>query len=127
MCIGLASVVVIMVIIFLCCSSESVTILGKKFHKGVVVCLLAPCDNDFPQFGEVTHVLVPEESKLLLVRKFHTHAYINHFNAYHITKLARYAVIDVTELALHDLFHPYNISSTYYVVVRSCSHVELHA
>ncbi len=82
-----------------------VSVMGKKFHRGVVVCLKAPCDDDFPEFGEVMKIFVPEESKLLLVRKFHTGSYCNHYNAYCVTKLSSFTVVSVTELALHDIFH----------------------
>lgn len=101
------------------------SVLGKKFCRGVVVCLKAPCDNDFPVFGEITHILVPEESKLLLVKKFDTGSYSKHSNAYCVTKSTNFTVVSVDQLALHEVFHPYNVLSSYYIVVRSSSHVEL--
>ena len=67
-----------------------VTVFGKKFERGVVVCLRAPRDDDLPEFGEIVNIIVPEESKLLLVRKFHTTAYCNHYYAYSVTKLSSY-------------------------------------
>lgn len=89
------------------------------------MCLTAPCDNDFPEFGEIIHVLVPDDSKLLLVKKFNTDSYSAHYNAYCVTKSSVFTVVNITELALHDVFHPYKVLSSYYIVVRSCSHVEL--
>ena len=101
------------------------SVLGQKFHRGVVVCLKAPSNSDFPEFGEVSHVLVPEETILLLVRKYHTDCYCSHYNAYCVTKSADYILVSVPELALHDVFHPYNVSSSYFIVIRSCCHIEV--
>lgn len=107
-------------------SASCVSVLGQCFRSGVVVCLKAPSNGDYPEFGAVTHVLVPEESKMLLVMKFSTGSYCSHYNAYCVTKTATFIVVNVDELALHDVFHPYQMSSMYYIVVRSCYHVELY-
>ena len=106
-------------------SATRVSVLGQDFHRGIVVCLKAPCDDDFPEFGEVTHILVPEESKLLLVQKFLTGSYSEHYNAYCVTKTSYFTLINVGDLALHDVFHPYSVLSSHYIVVRSSTHVEM--
>ena len=102
-----------------------VTILGQTFRPGVIVCLKSPSDNDFPVFGEVVQVLVPNELKFLLVRELDTTFYYAHFNAYNVTKSSNYALVDIGSLAIHDVFHLYKSSSLLFVVVRSCNHVEL--
>lgn len=101
------------------------SVLGQDFRRGVVVCLKTPCDDDFPEFGEVTHILVPEESKILLVQKFLTRFYSEHYNAYCVVKTSEFTLVSVGDLALHDVFHPYNVESSYYIVVRSSTHVEM--
>lgn len=104
--------------------------LGQDFHPGVIVlvCLKSPSDYDFPEFGEIIYVLVPDESKLLVVKRLCTDYYSQHYNAYCVTKSSNFALVDVGELAIHDVFHLYRLSSDssqYYIVVRSCNHVEV--
>ncbi len=106
-------------------SAAYVSVLGQTFSPGVIVCLKAPSDADFPEFGGVTHVFVPDESKLLLVRKLYTDCYCEHYNAYSINK-SFYTFISVGELAIHDVFHLYRSSAHSFVVVRSCHHVEMY-
>lgn len=110
---------------YLLFSASSVSVLGQDFRPGVTVCLQAPCDDDYPKFARVMHVLVPEEFRLLLVRVFNTESYSQHHNAYCVTMTSHYAVIRIDELALHDIFNIYILSSISYVVVRSCCHIEL--
>ena len=106
-------------------SAAHVSVLGQTFQPGVVVCLKAPSDVDFPEFGEVTQVLVPDESKLLLVKKLHTECYSELYNAYSVNKSQNYALTSIGELAIHDVYHLYRSSSELFVVVRSCNHVEM--
>lgn len=99
--------------------------LGQDFHQGVCVCLQAPSDDSYPKFACVTQVLVPEGSKLLLVRLLKTDSYSQHRNAYCVSMAPDYAIISITELALHDVFTMYTISSVSYMIIRSCCHVEM--
>ena len=102
-----------------------VSVLGHTFKSGVVVCLRAPSDNEYPQFGEIVHVFVPDESKVFLVRELITESYCSHYNSYNVSKTSSFTALTVDELALHDVFHIYKLSSLYYITIRSCCHVEL--
>lgn len=53
-------------------SAVHASVLGQDFHPGVIVCLKSPSDYDFPEFGEIIYVLVPDESKLLVVKRLCT-------------------------------------------------------
>lgn len=99
--------------------------LGTKFHQGALVCLKAPTD-DYPLLAEVKYILVPEEEKLLLVKKFCTTSFSSHYNAYLISARPSYCLVNVTELELHQVFYPCSIGSAYYVTIKSCHHVELN-
>ena len=112
-------------ITFYSSSTAQVSVLGQTFHPGVIVCLKSPTDSELPEFGEVIHILVPEESKLLVVRRVYSNYYSGHYNAYAVHKSSDTAMVNVCDLALHDVFHLYKLSSMYYVVVRSCNHVEI--
>ena len=106
-------------------SAAYVSVLRQTFRPGVIVCLKAPSDADFPEFGEIIQVFVPEESKLLLVRKLLTDCYCEHYNSYSVNKSSSYALTSVGELAIHDVFHLYRSSASYFIVIRSCNHVEM--
>ena len=64
------------------------------------------------------HILVP---KLFVIRKLLTNSYSSHFNAYAITRTLDHGLIDVSELALHDVFSVYN---SLYIVICSCCNVD---
>lgn len=91
----------------------------------MVVCLNPPCDDNYPKFAQVVHVLVPEDSKMLLLKTFNTDSYSQHLNAYRVTVTSHYVIVPVDELALHDTFTIYTLSFISYVVVRSCCHTEM--
>ena len=99
--------------------------LGQDFRPGVCVCIQAPSNHDYPLFGRVMHVLVPEELKFLLIQIFDTLSYSQHHNAYCVVVTSQYAVVRVSELAIHDVFETYALSSGSYVVIRSCCHTEV--
>ena len=73
----------------------------------------------------MTHVLVPQDSKILLVQKFLTDSYSEHYNAYLVVKTSNFSLVSVSDLAIHDVFHPYTLLSSHYIVVRSSTHVEM--
>lgn len=66
----------------------------------MVVCLNPPCDDNYPKFAQVVHVLVPEDSKMLLLKTFNTDSYSQHLNAYRVTVTSHYVIVPVDELAL---------------------------
>ena len=104
-------------------SAAHVTVLGQTFHPGVIVCLKAPSDDDFPEFGEVTQVFVPDELKLLLVRKLHTDCYSEHYNAYNIKAMHSLVLVNWQFMMCFTCTDHQNI----FVVVRSCSsHSTVH-
>ena len=70
-------------------------------------------------------ILVPEESKILLVQKFSTGFYSPHYNAYCVYKTSDYCLVNVNDLAIHDVFQPYDVFSLLYVVVRSHTQVDM--
>ena len=64
--------------------------LGQKFRGGDVVCLQAPLDISCPTFGQKIWILVPEDLKILVVKKLRTEAYLSNYNAYHINGSIEY-------------------------------------
>ena len=107
-------------------SATSITVLGTKFHPGALVCLKVPADEDYPLFAEVKYIFVPDDTKLLLVKKLSTTSFSNHYNAYHVSPTPSYCLVNVTDLALHQVFYLCTIGSAYYVTIKSCHHVELN-
>lgn len=99
--------------------------LGQDFCPGVCVCLQAPSDDGYPEFARVMNVFVPDESKLLLVRMLATESYSPHKNAYCITKTSDYSIVKIDELAIHEVFTLYTLSSGSYMVIRSYCHTEI--
>ena len=78
--------------------------LDKNFEQ-VCVCLQQPCDENYPKFAQVVHVVVAEELQMLLLRTFTTDSYSQHHNAYCVTKTSDYVVVAVHEQALHFGIH----------------------
>lgn len=106
-------------------SATSLTVAGMELHRGAVVCVKPPCDDDFPEFCEVEYVLVPDGHKSLLVKKLYTSTYSHHFNAYTVKPTFNYSIVSVADLALHQVFYRYKLGDTSYIPVKSCHHVEL--
>ena len=71
------------------------------------------------------YVLVPEELKFLLIQIYDTQSYSQHHNAYCVAMTSKYSVVLISELAIHDVFETYILSSGSYVVVRSYCHTEV--
>ena len=90
-----------------------------------MVCVKRPSDDDYPDFGEVSRVLIHEEAKYLVLKKFATVTFSHHYFAYEVAPLQDYMLLSVCDLAIHQVFHKYYAQSNFYVVVRSCDHVEL--
>ena len=67
-------------------SAQSFSVIGQEFRAGVCVCLQQPCDENYPKFAQVVHVVVAEELRMLLLRTFTTDSYSQHHNAYCVTK-----------------------------------------
>ena len=82
------------------------------------MCTKRPSDDDYPDFREVSLVLVHEEAKYFVLKKFH-------YFAYQIEPLEDVMLLSVCDLAIHQVFHKYCVESSFYVVVKSCDHVEL--
>ena len=52
--------------------TRSTSCLGQEFRRGAIVCTKWPSDHDYPDFGEVSHILVHEEAKYVVLKKFET-------------------------------------------------------
>ena len=106
-------------------SATSVTCLGHEFRVGAVVCLQRPSDAEYPVFGEVVRIPIQDDRKFFVVKLFTTIEFSHHFFAYKVMLTENYEALALDELALHQVLHKYCVLSNYYVVVRSCDHVEL--
>ena len=51
-----------------------------------IVCTKRPSDDDYPDFGEVSHILVYEEAKYLdlVLKEFETVTFSHHYFAYQV-------------------------------------------
>ena len=58
--------------LYLIHSAVCVSVLGKEFTQGCVVCLRAPSDEELPVFGLVEYILVSDDLKYLVVRQYST-------------------------------------------------------
>ena len=76
-------------------------------------------------FGEVIHIPVQHDVKYFVVRLLSTIDFSHHFFAYKVMSTENYEVVALSKLALHQVLHKYCVLSNYYVVLRSCDHVEL--
>ena len=76
-------------------------------------------------FGEIVHIPLQDNLKYFVLSLFTTVEFSHHFFAYNIVSSEEYKVVELSQLALHQVLHKYHIMSKYYVIVRSCSHVEL--
>ena len=76
-------------------------------------------------FGEVIHIAIKDDVKYFVVKLLTTIAFSHHFFAYKVMFTQNYEVVRLSALALHQVLHKYCVLSNYYVVVRSCDHVEL--
>ena len=76
-------------------------------------------------FGEVIHIPIQDDVKYFVVRSLITTEFSHHFFAYKVMSTESYEVVLLSKLALHQVLHKYCVLSNYYVVVRSCDHVEL--
>ena len=90
-----------------------------------MVCTKRPSDADYPNFGEVSHILVHEEAKYLVLKRYVTLDFSQHYFAYHIESSEDSMLLCICDLAMHQVFHKYHVDSRSYVVIRSCDHVEL--
>ena len=98
---------------------------GCEFRPGAIVCLKRPCDNEFPLFGEILHIILLNDMKYLLVQQMEAQCFDYHFYSYPINPLSEHRLVNICDLAMHQVLHKYCVNYTYYVVVRSCDHVEL--
>lgn len=89
------------------------------------MCTKRPSDHDYPDFGEVSHILVHEEAKYVVLKKFETTNFSHHYFAYEIEPMEDFMLLSVCDLAIHQVFYKYCVVSNFYVVVKSCDHVEL--
>ena len=65
-------------------SAASISVLGQIFRPGDFVCLEMPSDDNYPTFGQIVFIIVPEDFKLLIVKKLKTESYSAHLNAYSV-------------------------------------------
>lgn len=105
-------------------SAKAVTVLGKEFRPGAIVCLSPPSNLECPTFGEIIRIFVPEDTKQLLVQLYNTETYSSHYNAYEVVKTNQFNIISITHLGIHEVYHKYCVSRHLYVVVKSYHHVD---
>ena len=106
-------------------SASSVSCLGQEFQPEGIVCLQRPSDTDFPVFAEIVHVIVTNDLKYLAVNLYTTDEFSHHYFAYKVFPTACFDVLPISKLALHQVYHRYQVHSEFFVVVKSCDHVEL--
>ena len=105
-------------------SAKSVTVLGKEFRSGAMVCVIPPSSMECPMFGEISYIFVPSDIKQFLILLYHTKAYSSHYNAYQVTKTQDYDLISVNQLGVHEVYHKYFVASNIYIVMKSYHHIE---
>ena len=111
-------------ICFLLISASSVICLGQEFRPGGMVCILKPSDTEYPVFGEIQHVIIVEDLKYLAVIIYSTDEFNHHYFAYKVCSTNTLHIVLISKLAMHQVFHKYNVHSQNFVVVRSCDHIE---
>jgi hypothetical protein len=82
-----------------------------------------PTNSEYPIFGEIVRIFVPNDTKQLLLRSYDTETYSAHFNAYQVTQNNQYSIISVSQLGIHEVYHRYIVSPHSYVL-KSYHHVE---
>lgn len=105
-------------------SAKSVTVLGKEFRPGAIVCLNPPSDLECPTFGEIVRIFVPNHTKNLLIHLYNTETYSSHFNSYQVVKTPQFSMVSINQLGIHEAYHKYTVSHHLYVVIKSHYHVE---
>ena len=105
-------------------STKTVTILGKEFRPGAIICITPPSNLAYPTFGEIIQILLSNESKQFLVCLYHTETYSAHFNLYQVVKINQFSIICVNKLGIHEVYHKYFVPPRMYVVVKSYHHIE---
>ena len=78
--------------------------LGKEFRPGAIICLQSPSNTDFPIFGEITRIFVPNDTKKLLVQLYDTENYSPHYNGYQVAKIDQFRVVSLDQL---EVYHKY--------------------
>lgn len=51
-------------------STSTVTVFGTEFWLGALVCTRAPADSEYPIFGEIQHILIPNDHKIFFSSNF---------------------------------------------------------
>lgn len=105
-------------------SAKSVTVLGKEFRSGGIVCVNPPSNLESPTFGEIVRIFVHDDAKKLLIRLYDTETYSSHYNAYQVVKTHLFSVIPVNKLGIHEVYHKYFLSPNIFIVVKSYHHIE---
>ena len=106
-------------IVFFLFSASSVICLGQEFRPGRMVCILKPSDTEYPVFGEIQHVIIVEDLKYLAAQ--HIHKFNHHYLQYKVCSTNTLHIVLISKLAMHQVFHKYNVHSQNFVV-RSCHH-----
>ena len=105
-------------------SASSVSCLGQEFRPGAMVCVQKPSDSEYPVFGEVQHIIIVDDIKYLAV-ELYSSEFSFHYFAYKVSSNYSFQIVPITKLALHQVYHKYNVLSHNFVVIRSCDHIEL--
>ena len=98
--------------------------MGKEFRPGAIVCTTPPSNLDYPTFGEIIRIFIPNDTKQFLVSLYHTEKYSAHFNSYQVVKTNQFSIISIRKLAIHDVYHKYFVPPHMYVVIKSYHHIE---
>ena len=99
-------------------------ILGNKFCLGAIVCVNPPTNSEYPTFGEIVCIFVPDDSKKLLLHLYNIQTYSLHFNAYLIVQNTQFSVLSICQLEIHEVYHRYMVSPHTYISIKSYHHVE---
>ena len=96
----------------------------EEFRPGAVVCVNPPTNSEYPTFGEIVRIFVPDDSRQLLLHLYNTETYSLHFNAYQIVQSNQFSVISIGQLGIHEVYHRYVVSPHTYIMIKSYHHVE---
>ena len=105
-------------------SANTVTVLGKEFRPGAVVCATSPSNLEYPTFGEIIRIFISNDIIHFLVSLYHTETYSPHFNSYQVVKTNQFSVISIRKLGIPDVYHKYFVPPHMYVVIKSYHHIE---
>ena len=76
--------------------------------------------TEYPVFGKIQH----DHCRRLEIFGCSAHKFNHHYFAYKVCSTNTLHTVLISKLAMHQVFHKYNVHSQNFVVVRSCHHIE---